>query len=136
MARSALKVCSRCRLEKTKTGFHRNWHSPGGLSAVCKECKCNYKRGWHLNKAYGLTNADYAQMLLEQKGVCLICKRPETRVSNKSGSVQPLCVDHNHKTNRVRGLLCNRCNRSIGLLEKYDDALELSKRIVAYLEAH
>ena len=76
-----------------------------------------YKRSRHLRLMYGLTIADYQRLLQKQKGKCAICKRPEHKISNKSGKKQPLVVDHNHKTGEVRGLLCCRCNRSIGLLE-------------------
>ena len=62
-------------------------------------------------RAYGITLADYERMFAEQGGVCGICKK--FRVSK---SHPRLNVDHDHKTGRVRGLLCWMCNRGIGLL--------------------
>lgn len=63
------------------------------------------KRRSLVKRKYGLTLEQVEQMRSTQKGVCRICLQQK-----------PLCVDHCHKTGRVRGLLCNRCNRAIGLL--------------------
>ena len=66
-------------------------------------------------KTYGLTEADYEDMVEEQDGVCLICSCTEDR----------LVVDHDHETGKVRGLLCRACNRGIGLLQ--DNPMILQK---------
>ena len=60
-----------------------------------------------LKHRYGITMDDYDQMFEQQNGKCLICSREEK-----------LVVDHSHKTGRVRGLLCNSCNKSVGFIEK------------------
>src|SRR3990167_11368153 len=52
---------------------------------------------------YGMTIAQYFELSLKQAGVCAICKRPPKR--------RALAVDHDHKTSKVRGLLCFRCNK-------------------------
>lgn len=91
-----------------------------------------YNRKRHLHKQYGITIKTWAQMLVKQKGVCAVCKQPERKVNNRNGRLQPLCVDHDHKTGRVRGLLCCRCNRSIGLL---GDDTQLIKQIWQYLNS-
>lgn len=64
-----------------------------------------------LKKNYGITLAHFERMLAEQRGLCAICKKP--RVSRAHPRLN---VDHDHKTGRVRGLLCWMCNRGIGLL--------------------
>jgi hypothetical protein len=56
-------------------------------------------------KQLGVTDADYDRMLNEQGGGCAICGNPP-----KS---RRLHVDHDHKTGKVRGLLCFRCNRAL-----------------------
>ena len=61
------------------------------------------KREKEYVRKYGITIADYDRMLEEQGGVCKLCGRPPAK--------RRLHVDHNHKTKRVRGLLCFRCNR-------------------------
>lgn len=63
-------------------------------------------------------------MLLKQDGHCAVCPSiPKKR---------RLAVDHNHKTGKIRGLLCYRCNYSIGYLR---DSSILARRIADYLDA-
>jgi Autographiviridae endonuclease VII len=78
----------------------------------------------HLKTKYGISLADYEAMLRRQGGVCGICKR-------KPGK-RRLCVDHDHKTGQVRGLLCGRCNSGNGF---YGDDPRLTRAATAYLEA-
>ena len=58
---------------------------------------------------YGLSIAEFEQMLTSQNGVCAICRHPEKRRYR-------LSVDHDHESGRVRGLLCSQCNFAIGLM--------------------
>lgn len=69
-------------------------------------------------------------MYVSQNGVCAICGKPETEKSRK-GNVRSLHVDHNHDTGKVRGLLCGKCNRSIGVL---GDSVQILRNAVKYLE--
>lgn len=55
--------------------------------------------------ALGVTVEDYDRMLADQGGVCAICGNPP--------KVRRLDTDHDHRTGRVRGLLCHRCNRTL-----------------------
>jgi hypothetical protein len=75
-----------------------------------------------LKSRYGITPEDYDQMLKEQNGVCAICK-----VRKK----EKLHIDHDHKTGRVRGLLCGACNRALGLLKDNTDFLN---KAIEYLQ--
>jgi hypothetical protein len=72
-----------------------------------------------LKNRYGITEDDYDVMFKEQDGLCAICKQPSTHKN--------LDVDHNHETNKVRGLLCNNCNRGLGHLQ--DSVLVLESAI-------
>lgn len=66
---------------------------------------------------YGITLADYDKMLSEQGGRCKICD------ADKAGNAgQCFAVDHCHKTGKVRGLLCIKCNARLGWFEKYAEA--------------
>lgn len=66
----------------------------------------------HLKNYYNITVEEYNIMLEKQDGVCFICNK-----SNTNG--YHLCVDHDHKTGEIRGLLCITCNRNLGWHEKY-----------------
>ena len=72
----------------------------------------------NLKYNYGLTVEEFEALWQQQKGLCAICKKVLTKETG-NGFVGH-AVDHNHKTNRVRGLLCNRCNILVGFLEKKD----------------
>jgi hypothetical protein len=66
--------------------------------------------------AYGITLIAYEARLAEQQGVCAVCGKAEG-VFGRHGEIKKLAVDHNHITGEVRDLLCDVCNRTIGMLE-------------------
>lgn len=81
-------------------------------------------RNSYLRKKYGITEDEYNDILCAQNGRCAICLcKPRTK---------SLAVDHDHKTNEIRGLLCSRCNH--GLLGHAHDSIEMLKRAIEYLE--
>lgn len=82
-----------------------------------------------LLRTYGITLKQYDEMLAEQGGVCAICLQPETMIHN--GKIKRLSVDHDHKTGKVRGILCQRCNTTLG---RYEDNPELMRNLISYLE--
>jgi hypothetical protein len=79
--------------------------------------------------AYGITKADYDRMFLEQDGVCAICKQPEI-AKHGNGETKALHIDHCHTNGNVRGLLCTRCNYSIG---GFKDSVEILTNAINYL---
>jgi len=78
-------------------------------------------------RRYGLTPAQYDEMLVKQGGGCAICGGAATR----GGKSSLLSVDHDHKSGLVRGLLCSHCNFAIGLFA--DDPVLLG-RAIEYLK--
>jgi hypothetical protein len=88
-------------------------------------------RHYGLKRYYGIDLARYQEMLLEQNGVCCICKKPETSVVN--GKIKPLAVDHCHDSEKIRGLLCARCNQAIGLL---NEDVNILNSAIEYLRTH
>jgi hypothetical protein len=81
-----------------------------------------------LKNGYKVTIAEYKEMMDKQGGVCAICGRPP-HFGNKKRKT--LCVDHDHATEKIRGLLCDDCN--IGLGKFYDNPDLMSKGIL-YLQ--
>lgn len=69
----------------------------------------------HVVRTYGLTKGQYKQLYEIQGGRCYICRKA-------TGKTKRLPVDHNHKTGKVRGLLCGICNQYLGWLEDNPDA--------------
>lgn len=90
-------------------------------------------RDHHLRRTYGITEADYERMHDAQGGMCAICAKPETEISNRNGKVKRLSVDHCHDGGHVRGLLCSRCNQTLG---KAEDDADLLEAMAGYLRRH
>lgn len=77
------------------------------------------KKYWpHLSWQHALK--EYDRLWQQQSGTCKICKKPEQGIDPRSNETKMLAVDHIRGTFTIRGLLCQKCNRAIGLLE--DDA--------------
>lgn len=80
---------------------------------------------WYIAHRYGITHEQYLTMLEQQNGVCAICH--EMCITGER-----LCIDHDHKTGEVRGLLCKKCNLGIGYLgddvARVDSALQYLAR--------
>ena len=64
-----------------------------------------------LKNVYGITLDDYNKMFNKQEGKCAICQRHQNELT------RTLCVDHDHKTNKVRALLCVTCNTDVSVVE-------------------
>jgi hypothetical protein len=71
---------------------------------------------------YGITEAEYFVIYKKQEGLCAICRRPQAKPWHW------LCVDHDHKTGKLRGLTCMRCNTALGWFEA------LRETVLKYLE--
>ncbi|MFD5697455.1 endonuclease VII domain-containing protein [Streptomyces lasiicapitis] len=114
------KQCSRCRDWKPDSDYYANPRIKGGLHSFCMRCW----RSDVLKRAYGITLDQYEAMLTKQGGGCAICGGTNANGRN-------LYVDHDHACCPgakscglcVRALLCDPCNRSIGLMR--DDPMRL-----------
>lgn len=72
---------------------------------------------------------DYKSLIEVQNNKCAICNNPE-KVLSQSKKVRALAIDHDHETGKVRGLLCQKCNRALG---GFSDSVELLKKATVYL---
>ena len=123
-------TCTKCGKIKTAEEFPPDKRNPrrDGRSSNCRKCAVDANRRQKYPKKFGITLEQYNEMLVAQGGVCAICLQPEA-VSRE----QHLAVDHDHTSNKVRALLCNRCNRALGFMQ---DNAYLLRAAAAYLEAH
>ena len=80
---------------------------------LAKHPEQKVRNSWrgHLRRTYGITIEEYEAVVAAQGGVCSICGRPPKKVR--------LSLDHDHKTGRMRGLLCVPCNRALGFVENH-----------------
>lgn len=95
-----------------------------------KQTRYDAYRRSELVRKFGITQADWDELYELQGGVCAICGMPELAKGFRGKKAKVLAVDHDHKTGRVRGLLCQNCNFAISYIERSPHLLE---RWVSYL---
>lgn len=152
------KLCPRCKQVKLIAEFRREgdgdnreapiWHYCRGCNRdECRErgqekiksgeARLGYKKRYKtkrwekLLKQYGVTQKQYEAMEAAQNGLCAICRQPET-IMYKDVLCR-LVVDHDHKTDKIRGLLCRACNIALG---NFRDDPERLRRAINYLRLH
>jgi hypothetical protein len=148
---TGVKWCPACKVEKLLDSYSicRSGKRKGHPAGACKECRTvlhkTRKRAdptiyerieWpcKLKKLYGITVEQYDSLLAEQKGCCAICGSTSSYSRNyKNTARAKFSVDHCHATGKVRGLLCTKCNRALGLL---NDSIESVLRMSEYLKKH
>jgi len=137
-----MKTCFKCKEEKELKEFYKHPGMTSGYLNKCIKCSikdCNratikqrkenpiktksdralsYARrrrkelDTRYKREYGISIEEFDKFYISQNGCCEICKRHQSILKH------PLCVDHDHKTGRFRGLLCRPCNSAIGLLQE------------------
>lgn len=86
-----------------------------------------YRRNKNLQKKFGITSAEFEAMNAAQAYGCALCGGPP------GGSANRFHVDHDHKTGKIRALLCHKCNVGLGSFDDSPDKLRLA---IAYLGRH
>lgn len=95
-------------------------------------CKGKILRQYWPGATWKEALSNFKALVEAQSNLCKICNQPETCLYNKQpGKVRDLCVDHCHKTGKVRGLLCDSCNVLLG---RAKDSVEICLRAAKYLE--
>jgi len=125
-------------MRESKSEEHKANQSISMKKYIRKHPNCrtfNNSPSWKGGKSYFKLNGElkhrnvvYKELFEKQNGVCAICGKEETRKLN--GNICRLCIDHDHKTGEVRGLLCQRCNTKLGHLED----IEFIVKAKLYLE--
>jgi hypothetical protein len=123
------KRCRKCHTLKPIEEFYSDHSRSDNPMTHCITCDNKRSKSTNLRLNYGITLEDYETLLLAQNGTCAICHEPETR-RYPTGRVSNLCVDHDHETGKIRGLLCHRCNQAVGYLR---DRSGLCLSAAAYL---
>lgn len=130
------RQCKICQIVKEASEFDRD---PKGvvIRKECKACRIEKRKkfdsrfGPGLRKRrlvykYGITVEDYDRMQSDQNNLCLLCCRP-----NKNFWGNNLVIDHCHKTGKVRGLLCDKCNKGLG---QFEDSIKVLQKAIKYLK--
>lgn len=139
------KLCSKCKNILPASEFYPHRRMKSGLQPQCRACSREwhrqrpdyireknkqfklkypeYHRDWHRRRKFGVEPSQINAIRDSQDGLCAGCLRDL--------AVNKECVDHCHDTGRIRGLLCNDCNVSIGIL---GDNPETLRRLADYIE--
>ena len=139
------KQCSKCGDILPIYKFVQRKRTPDGLRSQCKDCdsKTNKEirqrkleedylgtrlkeRKNNLKRMFGMSIEEYDKKLGDQGGGCKLC-------GLECISGKRLAVDHDHKTGKIRDLLCNNCNAGLG---KFQDNPELLIKAADYLRKH
>lgn len=81
---------------------------------------------------YGIGPDEYDAMFEQQRGLCAVCGEPPDETNTRAHWGGKLCVDHDHDTGQVRGLLCNDCNLAVG----YGKSPDNLRAAADYLQRH
>lgn len=137
------KICTVCNQHKLLEEYYNRKASEDGKAYRCKECdnkavkdyrKRNPQR-WktkarnsQLRMKFGIEPEDYNKILVSQNHMCAICG-----TESFNNQHPRLVVDHDHVTNKLRGLLCHKCNQGLGL---FKDSYENLLKAARYLKIH
>jgi hypothetical protein len=150
-----VKLCLRCRQEKTFNLFPKNRRTKHGIGTYCLTCSAEVVRQrrqteegaqahrdaskkWreankdrhadnNARRNYGIEHGGYDQLLAAQEGKCAICKTTEPGTN-----MGRFAIDHCHSSGAVRGLLCSNCNRGLGYFKDDPDRI---LRAISYLSS-
>lgn len=128
-----MKTCARCGDDKPVAEFGPSKSHGDGLYPWCRPCKRAYMRGRYSERSrehdrrvrtrlkYGMSYEEAVDRFGERCGIC-------GSSSARDGRSTRLCIDHDHETGDVRGLLCGPCNRGIGYLADDPERLDAAAR--------
>jgi hypothetical protein len=123
--------CNDCKQDKDPEEFPCNRRARSGRGAYCKPChnarnRATIKRlygntrHYHLKQRFGIGAAEVDAMIAAQGGLCACCcEKPAVH------------VDHDHKTGKVRAILCEPCNGGLG---QFKDDPQTIRNAIAYLK--
>ena len=120
------KLCKTCSRKRDVKYFSKRTYSSGnvGYQPKCKDCERSkrsqyYKPHETMRRKFKISEEQYRIMM--EPDDCPCCGR---RMKKK-------CIDHDHKTQKIRGVLCNNCNTTLGLV---DDNKETLRNLIQWLE--
>lgn len=100
----------------TKEYFPLHNKTKSGFDSWCKECRASYRSETRRGLYRDMISDEALKDIIETVKECVIC-----------GSTENLVVDHCHKTNTIRGMLCNHCNRGLGHFKDDPELLEFAR---------
>lgn len=125
------KQCRVCEQIKPYSDFSKKDKKNAQKESYCFDCK-KFMGTERVLSRYGLNVDSYMEMFNSQNGVCLICKKPEKNGRRLSVDHDHSCCNGAHSCGKcIRGLLCSRCNKTLGMVE---DNIEYLNAMIKYLK--
>lgn len=126
-----VQTCRYCSTEKPLHEFTKNKSYANGYATICLDCGRAYQANKRKDKDYVIeerakkfnTTPELVKHLYDTQLVCQICKKKDQK--------KALAIDHCHSTGVIRGLLCDNCNRALGL---FKDNIDNLKNAIKYLK--
>lgn len=130
--RSRCRVCDRAANKKWKETSNYYQNNRDEILRHKRESYCPItQKNYNLQSKYGITIGDFMEMFEKQNGQCKLCNCEVERFSKVPTRRDVGVVDHDHITGRVRGILCQTCNRALGL---FHDDYNLLLKAAEYLK--
>ena len=137
-----MKECKQCKIPKPIEDFCKNKKSKDGLLPYCRSCNSKRRQLWrskyperernsNLLRRYNISFEEFKKLYEIQNYKCAICLK-DISIDQKADINSRTCVDHCHETKHVRGLLCNKCNMVLGLI---NDEKKILFSMIEYLES-
>ena len=134
MAGKYVKVCTKCNESKPHTDFYKRGerNNKQRTKSYCKVCAIKINKyyveqnpyNW-ITKRYNVSLEIAKDLYMRSMKTCDICG------VEWDGTKERLCIDHDHTTGKVRGVLCKHCNHVLGHSK---DSVTILKSAVEYLE--
>ena len=143
-AKNGMRECTQCKITKPVIAFRPHSQKPHTQLSICRECEKivrrrqywenpeRYRRNsriWKLKAYYGMSWEQFCAFVESHGDKCAICDTTLHALKN----TKKYAIDHDHRTGRVRALLCHQCNPGLG---SFRDSPELLERAAAYLRKH
>ncbi len=133
------RICRVCKIEKPLSAFNKNYNKVAKKNYTLKKCKScvgidfsKYHREVRRFTKYGLTPEEGQKIVNIAGNKCEICGGTEK--IKLRGKTRGLCIDHNHDTGHVRGLLCDRCNQGLGKFQVDSKYVYLLEKAMQYIK--
>ena len=121
-----MKKCIKCGEQKPLSEFYKHQQTIDGFRGDCKPCNVISVRDRRLKRIYGFNFETFSLMVEKQNHSCAIC-------FSKLDIGKNTHVDHDHKTGKVRAILCQNCNTALG---SFKDSIDILKSAVKYLKKY